>query len=608
MTRRSKTAKSPTALQGISKRKLRWLLFVFTLIFAAITLFLVRWQVLDYDKYQQLASSRFFRKEARALRGDILAADGSVLSYSEPRFDLFVYKDEKQGLIAAENAQRQTRSEFIEKVSQVLEVDETELGKKLDAEGNWLKIADKVTKEKRDQVMSIPTKVDPEVFLDGLSYEESSVRIYPEGQLAAHVVGFIGKDDFGHEVGGAGLEQYFDGVLKPQAGISTVETDSNQNIIAIADNQVREARRGATVKTTIDKNIQAKVEAHLAAAVQNFRAKSGTVIIADPRTGEIIAMANYPTFDPAEYNKVESYKVLGNTAITTPYEIGSVGKIFTMSAAVDQNKVNANTIVINGHKGCQKIIEQRVICTYDKKPQGPLTVTDAMIKSDNLALFATANLIGQDTLADYLVNFGMGQKTGIQLAGEDSGFIKPAREWNEADVATYSFGHSYSQTPLQAVMGVSALANKGRVMEPMIVSELIEADGSKRSYAPKVSRQVMTEKGVNAMADILYQVYLNNLIEGKYKYLSKYKIGMKSGTALIPFVSLSNPINKAGYSEEVNSTYMGYDASDKNTFVMLVNISEPQTTPKLSYNNARFLWLDIFEDVKEDLGVPAVMN
>jgi cell division protein FtsI/penicillin-binding protein 2 len=277
-----------------------------------------------------------------------------------------------------------------------------------------------------------------------------------------------------------------------------------------------------------------------------------------------------------------------------------------MAAAVDQDEVMPGTVVIDGHDGCQEIIDQKVVCTYDKKPQGPLTATEAMIKSDNLALFATADLIGSQKLADYLESFGMGSKTNIQLAGEDSGYLKPGERWNEADLATFSYGHSYFQTPLQSVMGVSALANGGKRMEPMIVTKIADSNGKTRVYQPRAVEQVVTPESTEIMDQILYEVFKHNLYEDKYKYLADYNIAMKSGTALIPYTALAPPVDKPGYSNEVNSTYVGYDASEQNKFVMLVNLSEPQTRPKLSYNNARLLWLDMFIEVKDDLAVPKI--
>ncbi len=598
------TSKKTTNVNTLSPGKLRLVFMGLVLAFCMVGLFLFRWQVLDHEKYSELAASRYFQQETKALRGDILARDNSILSYSEPRFDVFVYKNAKHGLLAAESAGRQTRQEFLQKVSKTLEMSQEELSSLLDQDSQWIKIADKVNLDKKNELIALPTEKAPDITLDGILFEESSERIYPEDDLAAHVLGFLGKDEFGTEVGAAGIEQYFHGVLRPQSGISSLETDSNQNIIAISNNQIREARRGAAVRTTIDKNLQRIVQKQLAQSVERFSARSGSVIIMDPRTGEILAMANYPDFSPKEYFKADEYKILGNSTITTPYEIGSVGKIFTMAAAVDQGKVDASTIVINGHKGCQEIIEGRIICTYDKKPQGPMTSVDAMIKSDNLALFATASLIGEEKLAQYLENFGMGRQTGIQLSGEDSGFIKPYKSWNQADLATYSYGHSYTQTALQSIVGVSALANKGNIMEPMIVSQIIDEDGRTRTYTPKPRNRVLTESGTQKMAEILNAVYKSNIPESKYQHLGKYKIGMKSGTATIPFSALANPIDKAGYSNEVNSTYVGYDASEQNTFVMLVNLSEPQTNPKVSFNNARYLWLDIFDQIKDIIGVP----
>jgi cell division protein FtsI/penicillin-binding protein 2 len=603
----SKNKSSKQSGTNLDPKKLRLLSVGIAVFFIAVVVFIYRWQIKDHAYFMALASSRMVQKEIPSIRGSIEASDGSVLAYSEPRFNIYVYMDEKQGLLAAENAGRQSRSEFLEKVSGVLDIEEEDLKENLEKDSKWIKIAEKVTKETRDDLITIPSNVDAEVFLDGINYEDTSIRVYPEETLASHIVGFVGKNDFGEEYGASGLEQYFDGILKPQAGISSLETDSNQNVIALSDIDLRQSRRGATIKTTIDKNIQVKVEKLLKEGVEKYMARSGTVIVYDPRTGEVISLANYPDFDPGEYFNVEDSSVLGNIAVTNPYEIGSVGKVYTMSAAVDQGKVNPQTVVIDGHDGCQEIIEKKIICTYDKKPQGALTATEAMIKSDNLALFSTAEMVGEKRLANYLEAFGLGEKTQIQLSGEDSGYIKDGDKWNEADLAAYSYGHSYFQTTMQATAGLGVLANDGKRMEPMIVKELIESDGTVRRYEPKVIEKVLKPESTETMAEILYEVYKHNLsYDSKYDGLEVYRIGMKSGTALIPYTALNPPKSKPGYSDEVNATYIGYDASDKNTFMMLVNLSEPQTQPKLSYNNARKLWLDIFIEIKDDLGVPVV--
>ncbi len=587
-----------------------WHYRIFSLIllisFLAVAIFLFRWQVVDNERYQALASTRFNTRRLTALRGDILASDGSVLSFSEPRFDMYVYMSPQQGLLAAENTGRQTREEFLAKVSSLLGQTKDELEKNLNSDSQWIRIATDVTQETKDLLLAIPSDRDSNVTLAGLDYEETAVRVYPESSLAAHVLGFLGNDDFGSVIGRNGIEQYFNGVLSPRVGVASIEADSNQNIIAISDNLTREAVKGTTVQTTIDKNIQAIVERRLVEAIDRYGAKSGNVIVADPRTGAIMAMANYPNFDPGNYRNVLSARDFASIGITNPYEIGSVGKIYTMAAAVDQKKVEPSTQVTPGHTGCQQIIEERIICTYDKKPKGPLNATQSMIDSDNLALFATAQLIGGEKLAEYLEKFGMGKKTNIQLSGEDSGYIKPGIQWNEADLAAYSYGHSYYQTTLQSVMGVAALANKGTRMEPMIVQRLIEADGSTREYKPIPVVEVVTPETTQKMGQILHEVYLNNLAENKYKELAKYYIGMKSGTALIPYSALSEPKQIPGYSGETNSTYVGYDASEKNSFIMLVNISEPQNGPKLSYYNARLLWLDIFAEIRNHIGVPVI--
>lgn len=585
----------------ISKGKIKIIIIGFYLFFLLNIAFLIRWQLFEHDRFVALARERIIDNNIPSIRGEILAADGSALAYSEPRFDIIIYKTE---LEFAEDHNKQTREEFVRKVSEVLELNQPDLEKSLDGDLNWFVIKTKVKYETKEKVLGLTRDSNPNGYLYGLRTKITSQRIYPENELACHLVGYVGKNDVGEEIGSGGLEYYWEGVLKEQQGFDFSEVDSFGNIITIDNMENVEAKRGASIRTTIDKRLQSIVERQLEDGVKRYDARSGTVIIMEPKTGAILALANYPEYNPNEYYKVEDISALKNFALTDPAELGSIGKVFTMSAALEEGKVQPNTLILQSHTGCTTVKENErdwEICTYDKKPQGSINATQSLVKSDNLALFEISKLIGQETLFNALESFGVGSRTDIDLAGESNGVIKELKSWTNVDSATYSYGHGYQMTSIQAITGIGAIANKGKLVRPYVVSSMTEANGKQVNYPPVVVREVVTADIAQKMKDMLYEVYKDNLDERRYKPLAKYKIGMKSGTAVIPYK------DRAGYSNDINATYVGFDASDKATFIMLVKLEEPKAVERLSYYSARIMWLDIFDEIKDYVGVPVVM-
>jgi stage V sporulation protein D (sporulation-specific penicillin-binding protein) len=584
--------------------KIKFLSSVLFLFFLFILFFLIRWQVLDSERYKALASQRVSEEKIPSIRGAILARDESTLAYSEPRFDIYVFKKEVED---AELRGKQTKEEFISKVVSVIG-NEEDVRKRLSQDSQWIKVADKVSYEDKQKLFALHPDCCKSQELYGLRYELNSTRLYPENDLASNVVGFIGKNFNGDEVGRNGIEQYRDGILSPQEGFDLSEKDSLGNIIAISGTDPIDARRGSTIVTTIDKTLQQKVEDKLKLGVETYKAKSGVSIVMDPKTGEILAMAQYPDYDPNKYYEVKDGTLFRNDAISLPYEIGSVMKAVTMSSAVDLGAVTPSTVVVNGHQGCEHLLEEKEVCTYDKKPQGPLTALDALIKSDNIALYHTAQLIGKDNFYAYLKKFGVGTPTGIDLAGESYSSLSDSKNWNLADLATYSYGHSYQVTPIQAIAAIGSLANDGKLMQPYITSKIIDNNGEVKEFKPVVVNQTVSAETSSIMIDMLNEVYKSNIKESTYQRLyGDYKIAMKSGTALMP-CALVPEDNCVGYSSEYNATYVGFDASPQRTFILIVKLERPElkSGQDLSFYNARHLWLDTFGAIKDYLGVPKV--
>lgn len=583
-------------MTGLISRKIR-LIYIFAFVLAGLlVIFAIRWQVFDASKFKAYAESRFSDSPIKALRGTIYAADGSTLAYSEPRYNVFLWIPE---MVFRETKHQQSRDEFIRTIAPQVDTTAEQLQIKIDtlqAQGvKWIKIADKLTVSEQAEM------IEKMGEMSGYFFVLSSQRLYPEGQLASQVLGITNVDEQGNAVGLGGIEAAWDGNLEPLAGFVSGDRDARGNAVGIASQRTIEAERGNAIYTSIDKKLQQIVEEKLAWAVENYGADSGTVIILEPKTGRIMSMANFPTFD-ANTREVNSPDWFGNKAVSEPFEVGSVGKIFTLAAAIDQKTVTPDTVIMQGHEGCEKIHEDlEPVCTHDHLPQPPLPIKEAFALSDNLYFYHLAEMMynqDQPVFYDYLDKFGIGKATGVDISGESYGYLKNWQSWNVADIAAYSYGHSYQVNALQAVSAVGALANYGVRMQPQIVTKVVKADGKEIDFQPVPLAQVVSKEATQLMDEMMFQVYKNNIFwwEHHYDHLRDYKIAMKSGTALIPFR------DRAGYSTDINATYVGYDASPDRSFVMLTRLERPRSG-NLASHNSRVLWLEIFAAMKDYLGV-----
>jgi len=237
------------------------------------------------------------------------------------------------------------------------------------------------------------------------------------------------------------------------------------------------------------------------------------------------------------------------------------------------------------------------ICVYDRKPQKRvMTTLDALTGSDNIAFRHIAMTMSYQEFHDYLIKFGAGKVTQIDLPSESYATLKEAKDWNYADQAVYSYGHGYSLTPLELVVGVAAISNDGDRMQPYLVSKVIDSDGLVTEFKPKVLAHVIKPETAKTVGTMMHQVYLNQLIEKKYKPLASLNVALKSGTAIIPYT------DRAGYSSDINATFLGFDASPDKKFAMIIKLEKPDVGD-LSYYNARILWLDTLLAIKDHLNL-----
>lgn len=405
--------------------------------------------------------------------------------------------------------------------------------------------------------------------LSGVRLLDSARRVYPEGNVAAQLMGFVGQD----EQGLTGLEADLNSILGGSAGSLTYERDGLGREIAIGERNEVPAQPGANVVLTIDRYIQRLAETELQKAIDDHKASGGSIIVVRPQTGEILAMASRPTFDITNIDLSDESKqtLFRNLAITDTYEPGSVFKLFTMSAAIDQGLVTPGTW---WYDSGSVNVSDWTIRNWDLSANGDQTVTQILSKSLNTGAAWLAGLCGPDTFYDYVYRFGFGAATSSGLSGEVDGKVRtPANDpdnWRPVDMATNSFGQGISATPLQMAMAVAAIANGGTLMKPQFVHEISGPTGT-QLIEPEAVRQVISAESARTLLDMMGVV--SDGISTAYLDVQGYDVGGKTGTANIA-------LENGGYKPDAYiSSFAGVAPLENPQLAVLVKIDEPKDVP-----------------------------
>ncbi len=395
--------------------------------------------------------------------------------------------------------------------------------------------------------------------LDGVYLVPEVYRYNPEEKMAAQVLGFVNRDGEGQY----GLEGYFHEELGGKAGFLEAEQDIFGGQIALGKREVVDPEDGLDVVISIDRAIQYHVERELQAAVEKHQAEKGSVIVMDPKTGKVIAMAAYPSFDPNNYNQ-EAIELFTNLNTSQVYEPGSIFKVFTMAAGLDSGVVGVDSTYTDSGEA---VIGDRTIRNSDKAAHGTQTMTQVLEKSLNTGVVYIVQKLGKTLFNNYLDAFGFTRPTGVEMEGEISGHIKPISGWGEIDLATMSFGQGIALTPMQLVSAVGAIANQGKMMKPQLVDRLLYPSGAV-AVDPVEVGQVISQDAAKAVAQMMVSVVENG--HGKRAGVPGYWIGGKTGTAQIP-----DP--RGGYEErDTIGSFIGFGPVEDPRFVMITRIDRPQ--------------------------------
>ena len=404
--------------------------------------------------------------------------------------------------------------------------------------------------------------------LPGIYFTRFRERYYPEGPLAASVVGFVGKSETEGSVGRYGIEGYWNPIVGGSGGFLEGIRSAKGAWIPLAGRTFDAAVDGANLVLTLDRTLQYEVCERLRDAVKMYEAQSGSLVIMDPLTGAITTMCSVPDFDPNEYGKVENPAVYNNLSIFESYEPGSVFKPITMAAALDTNTVKPGdpfTDTGSADGNCKKPIKNA-----DSRNYGDQNMSGILEHSINTGVVYIVKKLGKENFRSYVEKFGFGTKTGIELDTETSGTIDSLSQnkGNAIDcyTATASFGQGITVTPLQMVTAFSAIANGGKLMKPYIVKRIEYANGKVEDVRPVEVRQVIDKHTAQLVSAMMVRVV--DYSEGIRGKVPRYYIAGKTGTAQIA--------GPGGYSNETNHSFIGFGPVDNPKFVMLIRLEKPQ--------------------------------
>jgi cell division protein FtsI (penicillin-binding protein 3) len=396
--------------------------------------------------------------------------------------------------------------------------------------------------------------------LPGIGFAPESKRFYPNMEIAAHVVGFTGHDPNGLE----GIELKYDSTILGNTGYMITERDALGRNIAIKNTVIKDSSPGKSVILTLDKTIQFIVEKELAKAVTESNAKSGMALVMESDTGKVLAMANYPTFNPNAYSRY-SLAQLRNHVVADSFEPGSTFKIFTIAAALDSGRINA-TDVYNCENGTYRVADRTI---HDDHPHSRLTVSEIIKYSSNIGSAKIAFKMGEEKLSSYLRNFGFGGRTGIDLPGESPGNLK--RHWYGIDLATISFGQGVSLSTIQLVSALSAIANGGNLMRPYLVEQILDDNGTVvQKFDPQIVRRVISPETAQKVTKMMETV-TGDGGTGTKAALDGFRVAGKTGTA-----QKVDPVTRSYSPSKRIGSFVGFVPADKPKLTIAVIIDEPQ--------------------------------
>ena len=501
-------------------------------------------QVRDAEAYQSMAQAQRARSVTiPAERGAILDRNGAELALSVAARDVYVHP---QSIPDPE--------EVAEELATILGVETADVLEKLRDDDPFVYLARQVDLETAARIERLE--------IPGVGLLRSSKRFYPNGALAPHVLGFVGID----HIGLSGLELQHDDDLSGTHGGRTIEIDPSGHAIPQGSSPIRVPVPGNDLLTTIDREIQHRAQIVLRQAIEENGAKGGTVLVMDPRSGEILALATWPWFDPNRFADAPQER-LRAIALSNMYEPGSVNKIVTAAAAIEERirQLSKRVVVPDTVE-----FEEYVISDSHEHPPTPMTIADIVAESSNVGTIGLAAELGAERLAEYLERFGLGRPTGIAFPGESPGSVPEVEGWSDASMGTIPIGQGIAVTVLQMAMAYAAVANDGVWVQPSFVRGSVDPEGNFMP-APRPDRhRVVSSRTAGVVKQILSHAVVAGT--GSAAQIPGYWVAGKTGTAMIP-----RSDGPGYYSGRYIASFTGFAPAADPRVLVAVMMQEPET-------------------------------
>ena len=531
------------AADKAGRRRIGGLLAVILLVAASEVARLVQLQGIQGARFKELATAQRFRvAQLSTPRGDILDCNGKSLAISV-----------KAMTVVANPSAIADKEKVASTLSGILELPFHEVLARISGDSKFAYVARKIDYSRAEKIRA--------ASLDGITLVEESTRRYPGGSLAASVLGFVGTDNQGLE----GLEKGAEQLLAGIPGSFAVEQDPQGRPIPQAEYHFEPPVAGSDVMLTIDSDVQYRAESFLASAVERYKAKGGSILVMEADPGEILAMANLPTFDPNEFWKADGWS-RRNRLTADVFEPGSTNKVITAAAALEEHAISLDEKI--GVPNRYRIADAE-FKDAEEHPPVSWTVRDIVVHSSNIGTIKIAQRLGAQTLDKYLRAFGYGTPTGLPIPGEAKGIVLPADKWWATSIGTIPIGQGIAVTGVQLAQVYATIANDGvRVSPRLLKARVIDPEGMKvEELAPTTaSVRVVSPETAKELREILAGVVAEGT--GKRAAVAGYQVAGKTGTA-------RKPSESGGYLDRYVASFIGFAPVERPKFVVAVVLDEP---------------------------------
>ncbi|MFZ9919546.1 MAG: peptidoglycan D,D-transpeptidase FtsI family protein [Terrimicrobiaceae bacterium] len=533
--------------------RIAWACGAGALVFTIVSSRLVDLHVGKHEEYSRIAAEKnTVRQVIPAKRGLILDRNGDKLAVNLPVHTVF-----------ADASHIKDAEQVSDLVARFLELKREEVAQKIATGGKYLVLKRKVPDA---TVLKLQAEMRDR-NLRGVYTEVDSIRSYPNGPMLGHVLGYLNHERKGVQ----GIERTMEKALAGEDGFRFTERDRTGREIVLYRGQEQEPQHGKNIRLTIDMGLQAILEEEIDATYRDLKPNTVNAIMVDPKTGEILAMASRPCFDPNTPGKSDP-ETMKNRSIIDMVEPGSTFKIVVAAGALNEGKVDETSSIFceNG----RYFYGGRTL--KDHHGYGHMSVHEILVKSSNIGCAKMAMMMGGEKFHEYVKRFGFGDRLGIELPGEIPGLVHPPSRWDKLTITRMPMGHSVAVTPLQITMGMSVIANGGKLMAPQIVKSVEDQAGGIDRHQPKVVREVVPEKTAHFISNALAAVTQPGGT-ATFARVNGFNVAGKTGTA-------QKVSDKGGYAPgKYVVSFVGYMPAEDPRFVCLVMVDDAQVSSGLNY-------------------------